>query len=48
MNKRNIQITKINKQINGLQNIKGLIQTYIGLNREKWVNAKDILEFVKP
>ena len=30
----------INYQINWMQNIKGLIQVYIGLNRRKWVNTK--------
>ena len=32
---------KINNQINRIQNIKGLIQVYIGLNRGKWVNTKN-------
>ena len=30
----------INYQINWQQNIKGLIQAYIELNRRKWVNTK--------
>ena len=47
-NRRNEQITKINNQINRLQNIKGLIQVYIGLNRGKWINTKGILDFIKP
>ena len=38
----------INKKINKLQNIKGLIHPYIGLNRGKCTNTKGILEFIKP
>ena len=33
----------INYQINWMQNIKGLIQAYIGLNRRKWVNTKNFI-----
>ena len=47
-NGRNEQIMKVNNQINRLQNIKGLIQVYIGLNKGKWVNTKGILGFIKP
>ena len=47
-NRRNEQIMKINNQINRLQNIKGLIQVYIGLIRGKWINTKGILDFIKP
>ena len=39
---------KLNNQIIRLQNIKGLIQVYIGLNRGKWINTKGILDFIKP
>ena len=46
-NRRNEQIMKINSQINRLQNIKGLIKVYIGLNRRKWVNTKGVLDFCK-
>ena len=47
-NRRNEQIIKINNQINRLQNIKGLIQVYMGLNKGKCVNTKGILNFIKP
>ena len=33
----------INYQINWMQNIKGLIQAYIGLNRGEWVNTKKFI-----
>ena len=56
MNKYNKWITdrriqkrnKIHEKINRLQNIKGLIQVFIGLNKGKCINAKRILEFIKP
>ena len=56
MNKYNKWITdrriqkrnKIHERINRLQNIKGLIQVFIGLNKGKCINAKRILEFIKP
>ena len=47
-NKRSEQIIKVNNQNSRLQNIKGLIQVYIWLNRGKWVNAKGILDLIKP
>ena len=47
-NRRNEQIIKINNQINRLQNIKGLIQVYMGLNKGKCVNTKGILNFIEP
>ena len=39
---------RINNKIERFQNIKGLIEIYLGLNRGKCVNAKDILNFIQP
>ena len=39
---------KIKNRIMRFMNTKGLIQTYLGLNREKEVNTKNILNFIKP
>ena len=47
-NKQNKQKLKIANQIDRLQNIKGLIQVYIGLNRGRCINTKGILDFIKP
>ena len=46
-NKQNKQKLKIANQIDRLQNIKGLIQVYIGLNRGRCINTKGILDFIK-
>ena len=38
---------RLNNRIEGFQNIKGLIEINLWSNREKCVNAKDILNFIK-
>ena len=41
-------LIKIKNKIERFKDIKGLIQIYLGLNRGKCVNAKDILKFIQP
>ena len=40
--------TRINNRKERFQNIKGLIEIYLGLNRGKCENSKDILNFIQP
>ena len=39
---------KIRKKIERIQDIKGLIQMYLALNKGKWINIKKILDFISP
>ena len=39
---------KLDRKVDRLVNIKGLIQIYIGLNKGKCINAKSILNFIQP
>ena len=47
-NKSNDTNEKIKTKIERIQDIKGLIKIYLGLNRGKWVNIKRILDFIIP
>ena len=40
--------TKNNRKIERIQDIKGLIQMYLALNKGKWINIKRILDFISP
>ena len=40
--------TKHKQRIEGIQDIKGLIQMYLALNKGKWINIKRILDFISP
>ena len=40
--------SKFIERIERLQNIKGLIQIYLGLNKERCVNAWNMLNFIQP
>ena len=40
--------SKFIERIERLQNIKGLIQIYLGLNKGRWVNSWNILNFIQP
>ena len=35
-------------KIERIQDIKGLIQMYLALNKGKWINIKRILDFISP
>ena len=37
---------KLRKKIERIQDIKGLIQMYLRINRGKWINVKRILDFI--
>ena len=39
---------KLDQKVDRLVNIKGLIQIYIGLNKGKCINVKNILNFIQP
>ena len=39
---------KTNNKIERIKNIKGLIEVYFRINKEGWVNAKKILNFIRP
>ena len=39
---------KTNNKIERIKNIKGLIEVYFGINKRRWVNAKKILNFIRP
>ena len=47
-----IEVNNVEKRskvkIERMQDIKGLIQIYLGLNKGRWVNIKRILEFIRP
>ena len=45
--KKNVE-EKIKKKIERIQDIKGLIQMYLRINRGKWINIKRILDFISP
>ena len=45
--KKNVE-EKIKKKIERIQDIKGLIQMYLKINRGKWINIKRILDFIRP
>ena len=40
--------TKNKQKIERIQDIKGLIQMYLALNKGKWINIKRILDFISP
>ena len=39
---------KNQQKIERIQDIKGLIQMYLALNKGKWINIKRILDFISP
>ena len=39
---------KNQQKIERIQDIKGLIQMYLALNKGKWINIKRILDFIRP
>ena len=39
---------KLYNRIKRFQNIRGLIEIYLGLSKWKFGNAKDILNFIQP
>ena len=49
INNRSKDVQTKNKQkIERIQDIKGLIQMYLALNKGKWINIKRILDFISP
>ena len=40
--------TENNRKIERIQDIKGLIQMYLLLNKGKWINIKRIIDFISP
>ena len=49
INNRSKDVKTKNKQkIERIQDIKGLIQMYLALNKGKWINIKRILDFISP